>query len=182
MKQDDFTLISEPQQQALTALGITSQILQACRLPYCGESDQLVPAGEDVFGRPQQMTSETLTAWQSMQAAASEDGIVLQLVSAWRSFDYQVGLLQRKLDAGQTLSEILKVSAIPGFSEHHTGEALDLTTPGYPVLDEAFETSPAFAWLSARAADFDFFLSYPRDNDLGIIYEPWHWRFRHSQD
>ena len=27
-----------------------------------------------------------------------------------------------------------------------------------------------------RGDDFDFVMSYPRDNPHGITYEPWHWR------
>jgi len=75
------------------------------------------------------------------------------------------------------MDEILRVSAAPGYSEHHSGRALDLTTPGFAPVEEEFERSDAFAWLRRRAADFRFRLSYPRDNVHGIAYEPWHWCF-----
>ena len=39
------------------------------------------------------------------------------------------------------------------------------------------ELSDGFAWLSHSAHQFGFSLSYPRDNPLGFIYEPWHWCF-----
>ena len=76
------------------------------------------------------------------------------------------------------MAEILQVNAAPGYSEHHGGEALDIGTPGEPPAEESFETTPAFAWLSQHAARHGFSLSYPRDNPHGIVYEPWHWRFR----
>ena len=73
------------------------------------------------------------------------------------------------------MAQILRVSAAPGYSEHHSGRALDITTPGYAALEEEFELSPAFAWLKKHAKTFRFRLSYPRRNTHGIAYEPWHW-------
>ena len=110
-----------------------------------------------------------------MHAAATDYGIELQLVSAFRSASYQLEILRRKLDRGQSIDEILKVSAAPGYSEHHSGRVVDLTTPGYAALEEEFENSPAFAWLRRNASEHGFHLSYPRNNPHGIAYEPWHW-------
>lgn len=146
--------------------------------PLQPEASDLACVGEDVFGREQYMTNETAVAWTEMQAAAGADAIDLQLVSAFRSVDYQCGLIRKKLDRGQSIDEILKVNAAPGFSEHHTGRALDLTTPGVEPLTEAFEQTDAFAWLVVNASRFDFILSYPRDNPYGFVYEPWHWAYR----
>jgi LAS superfamily LD-carboxypeptidase LdcB len=96
----------------------------------------------------------------------------------YRSVDYQEKILRKKLDKGQAIDDILQVSAAPGFSEHHSGRAVDVTTPGYPVLEEVFEDSEAFTWLSEHAGTFGFRLSYPRDNRHGVAYEPWHWAWR----
>ena len=110
-----------------------------------------------------------------MRDAAANDRIALQVVSAFRSAEYQLGIIQRKLERGQSIDEILRVSAAPGYSEHHSGRVVDLTTPGYAALEEEFENSPAFGWLHEHAPRFGFTLSYPRDNPHGIAYEPWHW-------
>ena len=110
-----------------------------------------------------------------MCQAAAQDSVELQIVSAFRSVEYQLGILQRKLDRGQPIAEILRVSAAPGYSEHHSGRALDITTPGFAALEEEFENSPAFAWLKKNARRFGFRMSYPRRNPHGIAYEPWHW-------
>ena len=67
---------------------------------------------------------------------------------------------------------------IPGFSEHHTGRALDLSTPGSEPLSEAFDQTAAFDWLNTHARRFEFSMSYPRNNTTGINYEPWHWACR----
>lgn len=149
-----------------------------CTMPLQQEAGELVSAGEDMFGREQFMTPQTYRQWRSMMSAAAEAGVTLLLVSAWRSVDYQCGLIQRKLDSGQAIEDILKVNAAPGYSEHHTGRALDLATPGSEPLAESFEDTDAFAWLCNNASRFGFSLSYPRDNPWGIIYEPWHWAYR----
>ena len=67
------------------------------------------------------------------------------------------------------------MNAAPGYSQHHTGCAVDIATPGSRPLTEEFEESEAFAWLGNRAAEFGFSMTYPRDNPQGFIYEPWHW-------
>jgi D-alanyl-D-alanine carboxypeptidase len=102
--------------------------------------------------------------------------VVLEAISGYRSHDYQLGIFRRKLARGQSVDEILRVNAAPGFSEHHDGRALDVSTPGEPAAEESFEATPAFAWLRKRAGEFGFVMSYPRDNPHGIVYEPWHWR------
>jgi D-alanyl-D-alanine carboxypeptidase len=72
----------------------------------------------------------------------------------------------------------LRVNAIPGYSEHHTGRALDLHTGEAEPLSETFELEPAFAWLQEHALTYGFTMSYPKNNELGIAYEPWHWCYR----
>jgi D-alanyl-D-alanine carboxypeptidase len=110
-----------------------------------------------------------------MRRAARHDGVELLVVSAFRSVEYQADVIRRKLEAGRAIDDILCANAAPGYSEHHTGRALDLATSGCPPLEETFELTPAFAWLEANAARFGYRLSYPRGNPWGIVYEPWHW-------
>jgi D-alanyl-D-alanine carboxypeptidase len=159
-------------------LGITPAYSGTSGIQPVPECARLLSAGPDVFGRETLMDGEALAAWQRMQKAAAKHGIALQLVSAFRSVAYQKGIFERKLAAGQQLATILTVNAAPGFSEHHSGCALDLGTPGYAHLEEDFENSAAFAWLSRHAGAFGFSLSFPRDNVFGVQYEPWHWCYR----
>jgi D-alanyl-D-alanine carboxypeptidase len=84
-------------------------------------------------------------------------------------------IIRRKLARGQSIEKILTVSAVPGCSEHHTGRALDLGAPGHLKLEDSFARTREFRWLRRHAADFGFFLSYPRNNPQRIAYEPWHW-------
>ena len=129
----------------------------------------------DADGREHRLTPVAAAAWQGMRAAAAADGVELHLVSAFRSFDYQIELIERKLARGVAIEEICRASACPGYSEHHTGRAVDIDTPDYPGLSEDFEQTAAFEWLCRHAAAHGFSLSYPRGNAAGYVYEPWHW-------
>jgi D-alanyl-D-alanine carboxypeptidase len=157
--------------------GIPVDYAEQRRLPLCEEARELVSIGADVLGREQRLAPRAAAAWQRMQAAAEQDGVPLLVVSAYRSVEYQSALIQRKLDRGMSIHDVLKVNAAPGYSEHHTGRALDLSTTESQPLEVAFEATPAYAWLTRHAGKHGFRLSYPRDNPHGINYEPWHWAF-----
>lgn len=144
-------------------------------LPQVAEPAHLQLAGFDRYRRPLWLTKGAARGWQRMQQAAAGDGIALDAISGYRSHDYQLGIFERKLARGLNVSDILTVNAAPGYSEHHGGNALDISTPGDAPAETAFENTPAFAWLQQHAAGFGFHMSYPRDNPHGIVYEPWHW-------
>ena len=129
----------------------------------------------NIVGRMQMLTPATENSWSAMQLAAHEDGCELLMVSGFRSIEYQAGLIRNKITSGQIIEDILQVNVAPGFSQHHTGKAIDIATPGFKPLLEEFEQAPAFKWLQKNAAKFGFSLSYPRGNPEGVSYEPWHW-------
>jgi D-alanyl-D-alanine carboxypeptidase len=156
-------------------LGIPSDYGHENDLPQFAEATELVEVGPNLVGRMQTLTPETAARYSAMVAAASADGVTLMIVSGYRSCEYQAALIRKKINAGQVVSEILSVNAAPGYSEHHSGRAVDIASPGSRPLTEEFEASDAFGWLKLRAEEFGFSLSYPRDNRFGFIYEPWHW-------
>jgi len=156
-------------------LGIPADYAERTGLPLQGEPEELV---EVAPGRTQcrhWLEPFAAARWAQLEAAAEAEGVRLILVSAWRSVEYQRALIERKLQLGQAIEDILQVNAAPGYSEHHTGRAVDLNESGTPPLTAAFEETRGFAWLQRNAARFDFCLSYPRHHASGIVYEPWHW-------
>ena len=157
------------------ALGLEAVHFAHRCLPLCPEARTLVVAERGALGRDYLLTPAAAGAWQRMKAVAAEQGVEIAIASAFRSLDHQARLVRTKLERGQCLDEILAVLAPPGYSEHHTGRAVDVSTPGCPLVDEGFEQTAAFVWLAAHAECFGFTLSYPRDNPWGYIYEPWHW-------
>jgi D-alanyl-D-alanine carboxypeptidase len=165
--------------QRLHSLGLDAEAYEArTGLALVAEPATLASAGFDRFRRPLWLRAPAARDWRRMQGAAGRDGIVLEAVSGYRSHAYQLGIFERKLARGQAVETILTVNAAPGYSEHHSGRALDIATPGEPAAEESFEATPAFDWLRANAAAFDFTMSYPRENPHGIVYEPWHWCHR----
>ncbi len=166
--------------QALQELGIPASYATNRRQSFQFEGTDLVFIGLDMAGREQRLERHAATQWQAMRAAAEIASVALAAISAFRSFDYQKQIIARKLAAGQSIEQILRVSALPGFSEHHTGRAIDIGTPSSPPLTEAFEQTAAYAWLSRHAQDFGFTLTYPRGNPHGVCFEPWHWFCRET--
>ena len=158
------------------SLGIPADYGRRRKLRAFREARRLVsigPAADD--GRRQYLAPAAAAAWRRMQAAAAADGRALLALSGFRSVARQTRLIRRKLAAGQSLDAILAFVAAPGFSEHHTGRALDIGAPGALGVDEAFGRTPEYRWLRNHAWRFGFRLSFPRGNPHGIRHEPWHW-------
>ena len=167
----------QPLIEHLDLLGLDEGYGEQTGLELVPEPVALAFAGFDRYRRSLWLTARAARAWQFLQHAASTDGIALEAISGYRSHAYQLGIFERKLARGQTVPEILNVNAAPGYSEHHSGNALDIGTTDEPPAEESFERTPAFAWLQAHAGGFGFVMSYPRDNPHGIVYEPWHWYY-----
>lgn len=157
------------------ALGVPRDYGRVRKLRMQREPAQLVPIGPDIHGRTQWLQPRAARALARMREAATTAGTELQIVSAFRSIEYQLGIIERKRARGLGMDEILRVSAAPGYSEHHSGRCVDFATPGFTALEEEFERSPAFRWLQRNATGYGFTLSYSRGNVHGIAYEPWHW-------
>ncbi|MBF2022686.1 MAG: D-alanyl-D-alanine carboxypeptidase family protein [Hydrococcus sp. C42_A2020_068] len=119
-------------------------------------------------------------AFLQLQAAARADGIILTPISGFRSVREQNRLFfEVKQQRNQEASKRAEVSAPPGYSEHHTGYAIDLGDGRSPAtnLSVSFEKTPAFRWLKNNANRYSFELSFPPNNPQGVSYEPWHWRY-----
>ena len=162
---------------ALRSCGISRELVASRSLALQEEARELALAETGEDGREHLLAPAAAGAWRQLRDAAQADGIRLRIVSAFRSVDRQAEIVRAKLSRGQPLEAILAVSAPPGYSEHHSGCAVDLTTDGVTPLEEAFEGTPAFRWLTANAGRYGFRLSFPRGNSQGYAYEPWHWRF-----
>ncbi len=147
------------------------------RMTLQPEAAQLVEADRNPAGEPRLLAPHAARAWLELKAAAAESGHQLQLISAYRSVENQRGIIQRKRARGLSWDEILRWSAAPGYSEHHTGRAVDISTPGCPPLETSFAATPAFAWLAVQAPLLGWRMSYPAENPHGIAPEPWHWLF-----
>lgn len=164
----------------LDSLQIPRELIATRLLPLQPEAEELVVVETGIAGKEHKLIPAAASAWRELRATAASAGISLEIVSAFRGVDRQAEIVRNKLARGLSLDEILAVSAPPGYSEHHTGCAVDVTTEGASPLELEFEQTPAFRWLSENANSFSFFLSFPRENPHGYAFEPWHWCFRQA--
>ncbi|MBQ3310909.1 D-alanyl-D-alanine carboxypeptidase family protein [bacterium] len=116
-------------------------------------------------------------AFDKMQNAAKEDKIRIKIVSGYRSSKYQIDIFKRKFlnkdnPTEKELRQRLKFSAPSGFSEHHTGLAIDINSNS-----QNFEKSRAYKWLAENANKYGFEMSFPRKCRQNLGFEPWHWRY-----
>ncbi len=169
-------------QEVNRSLGVPADYTAKHNLRPQPEAKDLVQVPRDVYGRKVEMVAPAAAALERMFDAAARDGVKLETVSGFRSMDYQTGLIRRKLKAGMSIRKALSINAVPGYSEHQTGCAVDLTTPGVPAADASFEHSKAFAWLQQHGGQYGFHLSFPAGNPYGYEYEPWHWRYIAGSD
>ncbi len=120
----------------------------------------------------------------AMIRAAEADGVNLDVISAWRSNDFQVGNFQRQVDSVKAnnpgisdedaIARAATVVAKPGTSEHQLGLAVDFNS-----VEDSFRYTRAYAWLTENCTDYGFILRYEASKQAktGIIAEPWHYRY-----
>lgn len=120
--------------------------------------------------------------YEAMYNAALKEGIELTPYSGYRSYELQEKNYNNKISFYESQGysyDDAKVKAAtiimpPGSSEHNLGYAMDIV-----CVDEWFEDTEQFRWLTEHAADYGFIMRYPKDKQdiTKVIYEPWHWRY-----
>ncbi len=134
----------------------------------------LDPSSQLKLQRPAQI------AVSEMMAQARSEGVQLGVASAFRSVEDQTHLFfDVKAERGQNSKTRAEVSAPPGYSEHHTGYAVDFIDESEPNTntEESFENTSAYQWLKQNAPAYSFEMSFPKAPNSLVSYEPWHWRY-----
>ena len=98
------------------------------------EATELASIGAGPGGREVRLTPKAAAAWTRMAEAAARAGTAPVAVSGFRSIERQSEIISRKLAAGETVESILQTVAAPGYSEHHTGRAVDVGVEGEEPL------------------------------------------------
>lgn len=128
-----------------------------------------------VKGKEKQYLSKTAqVAFEKMCDKAEEDGKHILANSAYRSYQDQQEVYDTYLNLyGKTYVD--NYVAIPGYSEHQTGLALDVAAKGY----NTFKTSPEYQWMLENSYKYGFILRYPAEKQelTGYKYEAWHFRY-----
>lgn len=124
-----------------------------------------------------QLRAEALERLEALWQAAAEDGVVLHIRSAYRSYETQKWLFN-DYASRHGEEEANRFSARPGQSEHQLGTAVDF---GGTAVDfkAAFAETAQGLWLAENAWRFGFAMSYPagKEHITGYIFEPWHFRY-----
>ncbi len=119
-----------------------------------------------------QLRKEANEALQKMGEKFQKDmGFPLQVVSGYRSYEYQLRIEQWGCPA--------QLCARAGFSEHQSGLALDLfSASNQDQWSKSEKLSKIFDWLKNNAHFFGFHNSYQKGKEVdGYDIEPWHWRY-----
>lgn len=113
----------------------------------------------------------------AMFGAAAAAGVPLSLTSSYRSYSNQVATYNNWVRVNGSTAAADTVSARPGYSEHQTGFAFDLSAGGCSL--ECFAGSAQYKWMQANAVTYGFIERYPvgLESVTGYSPEAWHWRY-----
>ncbi|MFD1776786.1 M15 family metallopeptidase [Paenibacillus rhizophilus] len=125
------------------------------------------------------MRKEAAHALEEMFAAAKLDKVYLAGVSAYRSAKTQRSLFNAYAERDGE-EKARTYSAVPGYSEHQTGLAIDLSgRDGKCAAESCFAGTKEANWLALHAPEYGFIIRYPEGKAAvtGYMYEPWHVRY-----
>jgi D-alanyl-D-alanine carboxypeptidase len=138
--------------------------------------------GDDV-----EVEKKAYDAYLALKADLQAEGISVDLDSARRSVADQQRIMD-EFTAEKGADYAAKTVAKPGYSEHHTGLALDLylIIDGKDITenDDMIEYPEVWAKIHEKLADYGFILRYleGREHITGYGYEPWHIRYIDDSD
>ena len=118
-------------------------------------------------------TGGTYKAFQIMQQDAAKQGIKLEIISGFRSYQTQQNTYNGWVNQyGKEYADT--ISARPGHSEHQSGLAMDVNS-----LKFAFADTKEGIWLAENCWKYGFIIRYPegKEDITGYKYEPWHIRY-----
>ncbi len=141
------------------------------------------------------MHTEAKKALKRMQTEALKEGISIEVVSAYRSFERQKEIFEKKyrkytsqgLTPEKAIKKIIEYSTIPGTSRHHWGTDLDLIDGNVPRPKKVLQAKHFYGegvfckfkeWMDAHSQQFGFYLVYTDEpNRKGFKFEPWHYSY-----
>lgn len=153
-------------------------------LPENFTTPQLATLGDY---RNEQVDARALQDLTTMLNDMEQAGLEPLVCSSYRDYNRQMQLFnqerdeftQQGMDAEEAYAAAMQNIALPGYSEHETGLAVDIVSVSHQTLDEAFAETPEGQWLAANSAQYGFVVRYNAEKQpvTGITYEPWHLRY-----
>ena len=153
-------------------------------LPSNWEDEIQIDTVENCLGEELRIEHETYLQFQKLRDALLKEGVQIELDSVYRSVTEQQEIWDDwSADPKYGEDYCKKYLAVPGYSEHHTGLAVDIFVmkDGKEIRDndDMIADIKDFAKIHELMPEYGFILRYlPGKEDVtGYAYEPWHMRY-----
>lgn len=134
---------------------------------------------QPVLDKSLNLAKPAADAYRALKGAVSKAKAgTLCLNSGYRSYNTQANTYNTDVKRyGKVVAENL--AAHPGYSEHQTGLAADVSTTALSCRITNFGKSAASKWIAENGWQYGFIVRYPNGETAttGYQYEPWHLRF-----
>ncbi len=150
----------------------------------------------ELIGDSYKLQKEAFEAFNAMKDAAAVEGVTIEIVSSYRSFEHQKRIWKRKykmfiskgLSPRLAIAKIIEYSTIPGTSRHHWGTDIDIidgsvSKPKNILIEENYFDKGVYSnlkkWMDENSEKFGFYLVYTNNSSRkGFKFEPWHYSFK----
>ena len=139
---------------------------------------------------------EAYLKFKQMQNDAKKEGVEIEIVSGYRSYQKQKKIWNNKYNKNlkkgifgiKNINKIIQYSTLPGTSRHHWGTDIDVTdkrfTPKGDLLIEKNYSengiySQLYRWMKKNSKNYGFYLVYDDSpKRKGFKFEPWHYSYK----
>ena len=139
---------------------------------------------------------EAYIKFKQMQNDAKKDGIEIEIVSGYRSYQKQKNIWNYKYNKNfkkgifgiKNINRIIQYSTLPGTSRHHWGTDIDVidkrfTPKGDLLIEKNYSEngiySQLYRWMKKNSKNYGFYLVYDDSpKRKGFKFEPWHYSYK----
>ena len=139
---------------------------------------------------------EAYLKFKQMQNYAKKEGVEIEIVSGYRSYQKQKDIWNNKYNKNfengilgiKNINRIIQYSTLPGTSRHHWGTDIDIIDKRFvPKGDLLLEKNYAengiysqlFSWMRKNSKKYGFYLVYDDSpKRKGFKFEPWHYSYK----
>ena len=158
------------------------------QLPDNWETKLNLVTAKNAWDEEIKLEKEAYEQYKKLAKDLEKDGVIIELDSVYRSVEAQQELWDTwAKDPEKGIDYVKKFVAVPGYSEHHTGLAIDICIRKDGELisdnDAMIAEREIFEKIHAKLANYGFILRYleGREDSTGYTYEPWHLRYVGSE-
>lgn len=157
------------------------------KLPDSWEKEVQLEEAKNAWNETIKVEKKALKNYWKLRDELAKENVIIVLDSAYRSVKEQKELWA-DFEKKYGIDYVKKTVAVPGYSEHHTGLAIDIVIKKDGKLIEEngdmIKERAIFAKVHKKLAKHGFILRYleGKDDITGYSYEPWHLRYVGKKD